>query len=301
MCLNRLEDKLVVDCSRSKQVIYSDLLSNDEFVDKPVAGANTLAIRHNHPNKKEPIINAHSGTYSGAYYPPLPQRPHQRGSQQADRSGIDEHHASEHLVSKGSANVRYQQPMVDRCYLPEEIEMPHFRGYRSRLSDPIEIPVRQHTRNSPRPKRVMIVDDNEDNLMLACYIVEEEGYLVTAVASGHKAVETAIACQPDIILLDIALGSVSGIDVFYQIKRYEQFANMPIVAITALAQASIKREAIAVGFADYLLKPYRIETLCELVKKHIQKKPVVAGELSSSRLYRSFSSYADSPKRKYMI
>lgn len=117
-------------------------------------------------------------------------------------------------------------------------------------------------------RHVLIVDDNEDSLMLARYIVEDKGYDVVAHPSGHGVIDVAIAYRPDLVLLDIALGKTSGIDIFHQLKQQSQLAQVPVVAVTALAQSSVKEEAIAIGFSDYLLKPYRVEALAEIVEKY---------------------------------
>ena len=166
----------------------------------------------------------------------------------------------------------YRKPIADRCFLASpglgmdrhSISQLDDYLYRS-LAEAREDPKRRQTSS---PRRVLIVDDHEDNLMLARYIVEEEGHQVTAVLSGDDAVEMAIAHQPHLILLDIVLGETSGIDIFHQIKQYEQFAQTPVVGITALTRQDVQQEAIAIGFADYLLKPYHIEDLCRIVETY---------------------------------
>ncbi|MFK8185595.1 MAG: response regulator [Phormidesmis sp.] len=120
-----------------------------------------------------------------------------------------------------------------------------------------------------QPKqRVLVVDDNEDSLMLARYILEDGNYSVKTLPSGHEVIKTAIAYRPDLILLDLALGDISGIEVFLQLKQYEPLANVPVIAVTAFAQEAIKEEAIGMGFADYVIKPYHVEDLYQVIAKY---------------------------------
>lgn len=178
------------------------------------------------------------------------------------------------IFDSAQSSFRYRRPVADRCFLPVSGVSRATRSYADRLSEragavpsakDLRAPVRKRAALS---RRVMIVDDHEDNLMLARYIVEEEGHQVMGVLSGEEAVETAIAYQPDLVLLDIVLGEVSGIDIFRQLKQYEQFAHTPVVGITAMTQRDVQREAIAIGFADYLFKPYHIEELCQIVETY---------------------------------
>lgn len=116
---------------------------------------------------------------------------------------------------------------------------------------------------------VLIVDDNDDNLLYAQYAVESLGYQAITTLSGHDAVAAALACSPDIILLDIWLGDISGVDVFYQIRQHEKLAQVPIIAVTALAQPVEKKKIMAVGFSGYLIKPYMVDELHTAICAHL--------------------------------
>lgn len=127
----------------------------------------------------------------------------------------------------------------------------------------------QQNREDTRQRSVLIIDDNDDNLLFAQYAVEHLGYRTTAIKSGHGAVATAMTCLPDIILLDILLKHINGIDVFHQLRQHETLAHVPIVAVTALARPCDRANIMAAGFSDYLLKPYMIADLQRMLSRHL--------------------------------
>lgn len=116
---------------------------------------------------------------------------------------------------------------------------------------------------------VLVVDDDADNLLFARYALESLSFRVTAIASGIQTVEAALACLPDVILLDLRLNDISGFEVFSRLRARKQLDAVPIIAVTALAQPSQRKEALSVGFSDYLLKPYMIGDLDRMIKRHL--------------------------------
>lgn len=118
-------------------------------------------------------------------------------------------------------------------------------------------------------RSVLIIEDNNDNLLVAQYAVEHLGYRATAIKSGHGAVATAMACLPDIILLDILLEKINGIDVLRQLRKHEAIAHIPVIAVTALARPCDHENIMTAGFSDYLLKPYMIEDLQRMLGRHL--------------------------------
>ncbi len=120
-----------------------------------------------------------------------------------------------------------------------------------------------------RQRSVLIIDDNDDSLLFAQYAVEHLGYRTTVLKSGHGAAATAMTCLPDIILLDILLEHINGIDVLRQLRKHEAIAQVPIIAVTALARPCDHADIMASGFSDYLLKPYMIDDLQQMLNRHL--------------------------------
>ncbi|MEL7351341.1 MAG: response regulator [Cyanobacteria bacterium J06560_5] len=114
-------------------------------------------------------------------------------------------------------------------------------------------------REAPCCCRVLIVDDDEDNLMVAQYAVESFGYQAIPISSGHDAVFAALTQAPDIILLDIVLDGLNGIDVLRHLRQ--NGIRVPVIAVTALVHGHKVEEIMLAGFAEYVVKPYMIEDL----------------------------------------
>ena len=130
-------------------------------------------------------------------------------------------------------------------------------------------PGEQQMSESSRQRSVLIIDDDDDNLLFAQYAVEYLGHRATSIKSGQGAVAIAMTCFPDIILLDILLKNVNGIDVLRQLRQQESIAHVPVVAVTALARPSDHKNIMAAGFSDYLLKPYMIDELERTINRHL--------------------------------
>ena len=127
----------------------------------------------------------------------------------------------------------------------------------------------QQKAKSNRQRNVLIIDDDDDNLLFAQYAVEYLGYRATSIKSGQGAVAVAMTCFPDIILLDILLKNINGIDVLRQLRQQEPIAHVPVIAVTALARPYDQDNIMAAGFSDYLLKPYMIDELERIIARHL--------------------------------
>ena len=106
-------------------------------------------------------------------------------------------------------------------------------------------------------KKILLVDDDEEFLAELGAALNEAGYLTKALNSGDSVLKVADEMQPDIILLDMKLGSKSGFQVADELKNSSQTREIPIVAMTAYftekAQQSVMKN---VGIADVLIKPF---------------------------------------------
>jgi CheY-like chemotaxis protein len=117
---------------------------------------------------------------------------------------------------------------------------------------------------------ILAVDDNEDCLLLARYTVELCGIECIGKTSGWAALAFATACLPTLILLDIRLPDLDGVDLFHHLKQDSLTRNIPIIAVTSLAKKSDRHALLAVGFADYISKPYMLEDLEAAIFRHFK-------------------------------
>lgn len=125
--------------------------------------------------------------------------------------------------------------------------------------------------NSQQPL-VLAVEDNDDNLLLLSYVLESLGCRLICQKDSSTTVLVAKEYQPDLILLDILLPSLSGIDVVRSLKQEPLTSNIAAIAVTALASAEDRESILRAGFNDYISKPYMLEDLEALVCRYLDGK-----------------------------
>lgn len=118
-------------------------------------------------------------------------------------------------------------------------------------------------------KKVLIVEDNELNMKLFHDLLEAHGYDVTGTRDGLKALEMAREHRPDLILMDIQLPEVSGLEVTKWIKEDDDLSAIPVVAVTAFAMKGDEDRIRAGGCEAYLSKPITVSTFIETVQKFL--------------------------------
>ena len=114
--------------------------------------------------------------------------------------------------------------------------------------------------NKPTQK-VLVVDDEEPILELLKYNLEKQGYDVRTAADGHQAVEQAKKFHPDLVLLDIMMPKMDGVEACRQIRAMPEMVNTFIVFLTARAEEYSEVAAFDVGADDYILKPIKPRAL----------------------------------------
>jgi len=105
------------------------------------------------------------------------------------------------------------------------------------------------------PKRILIVEDNDTDVRLLKDILETRGYNILQTRDGLEAIELAVANLPDLILMDIQLPEISGLEVTRRLRGDERSRRIPIVAVTAFAMGWHEREALDSGCDAYISKP----------------------------------------------
>jgi two-component system cell cycle response regulator DivK len=114
--------------------------------------------------------------------------------------------------------------------------------------------------------KVLVVEDNELNLKLFCDLLEVHDYETQAVRDGRDAVEQARAFLPDMIVMDIQLPHVSGLELIAAMKADPALAAIPIMAVTAYASAADEERARAAGAASYVSKPISLVRFIEAIE-----------------------------------
>jgi len=111
---------------------------------------------------------------------------------------------------------------------------------------------------SPVAKRVLVVEDNELNLKLFCDLLRAHDFATEPVRDGREAVERARSFTPDLIVMDIQLPHVSGLELIEQIKGDAELQTTPIMAVTAYAGREDEDRIRAAGADAYVSKPISV-------------------------------------------
>jgi two-component system, cell cycle response regulator DivK len=116
------------------------------------------------------------------------------------------------------------------------------------------------------PKRILIVEDNKLDVVLLKDILEWRGYETLQTGDGLEAIDLAVAKRPDLILMDIQLPDISGLEVTRRLRGDERSRRIPIVAVTAFAMEWHEREALDSGCDAYVSKPISIFSFLRTVE-----------------------------------
>jgi len=125
----------------------------------------------------------------------------------------------------------------------------------------------QHTDKSEA--KILIVDDNPENLRLLTGILKEKGYIVRQLRDGKMVMPSALSTPPDLILLDILMPKTDGYETCRQLKAEEQTRDIPVIFISALDKADSKVKAFSAGGVDYITKPFQEEEVLARVRTHL--------------------------------
>jgi sigma-B regulation protein RsbU (phosphoserine phosphatase) len=118
-------------------------------------------------------------------------------------------------------------------------------------------------------EEILIVDDNPANLRLLSQMLADRGYIVRAVKSGPRALESVRATPPNLILLDIKMPGMDGYEVCRQLKELPETRSIPVIFISALNEIQNKVQGFNVGGVDYITKPFQYEEVIARVETHL--------------------------------
>ena len=119
------------------------------------------------------------------------------------------------------------------------------------------------------PQRVLVVEDNESNMILFARVIEAEGYELLRAEDGIIALDLLAREKPDLILLDINIPGVHGLDLAGRLKADHRLADVPLVATTANVLQGDRERCLEAGCDDYLPKPLDIRELRKLMNRYL--------------------------------
>ena len=118
-------------------------------------------------------------------------------------------------------------------------------------------------------KRILVVEENEVNMYLIRFMLEKSGYEVIEAREGAVGVELAIKEKPDLIIMDIQLPDINGLEATKRIRASEADSDIPIVALTSYAMVGDRESALAAGCTGYIEKPINPEIFMADIEKYL--------------------------------
>lgn len=118
-------------------------------------------------------------------------------------------------------------------------------------------------------KKILIVEDNELNMKLFNDLLEAKGYTIIQTRDGMKALDLAREHRPNLILMDIQLPEVSGLDVTRWIKEDDSLASIPVIAVTAFAMKGDEERIRQGGCEAYISKPIAVGSFIKTIQYYI--------------------------------
>jgi two-component system alkaline phosphatase synthesis response regulator PhoP len=126
--------------------------------------------------------------------------------------------------------------------------------------------------------RILIIDDEEDLIELVRYNLEQEGFQVKGAADGESGLDLAIKETPDLVLVDLMLPGIDGLEVCRALRSNSRTASIPVIMLTARSAESDRVVGLELGADDYVTKPFSPRELAARVKAILRRTQAVALE-----------------------
>ena len=122
-------------------------------------------------------------------------------------------------------------------------------------------------------ERILVVEDNEKNMKLFRDVLGASGFRTLEATTGGEAVAMASEHTPDLVLMDIQLPDLDGVQALQRLRADERTATIPVLALTAQAMRGDRERFLAEGFDGYVSKPVNVRELIGIVRQHCEGRP----------------------------
>jgi two-component system, cell cycle response regulator DivK len=119
--------------------------------------------------------------------------------------------------------------------------------------------------------QVLVVEDNEKNMKLFRDVLQASGFRLLEATTGEQAMELAAEHQPNLVLMDIQLPDIDGVEALGRLRANVRTASIPVVALTAQAMHGDRERFLDVGFVAYISKPVNILEFVKTVREHCEE------------------------------
>ena len=120
-------------------------------------------------------------------------------------------------------------------------------------------------------EQVLVVEDNEKNMKLFRDVLQATGFRTLEATTGEDAVELALANEPALVLMDVQLPGIDGLEALSRLRADERTASIPVLALTAQAMSGDRERFLEAGFDGYLSKPVDVAELIRVVGEHCDR------------------------------
>jgi len=121
-------------------------------------------------------------------------------------------------------------------------------------------------------ERVLVVEDNDKNMKLLRDVLQATGYTTLEATTGEEALELALAHEPALVLMDVQLPGIDGVEALEQLRQDGRTSSIPVLAVTAQAMSGDRDRFLAAGFDGYLSKPVDVAELLQTVREHCSRE-----------------------------
>jgi two-component system, cell cycle response regulator DivK len=121
-------------------------------------------------------------------------------------------------------------------------------------------------------ERVLVVEDNDKNMKLVRDVLQASGYSTFEATTGEQAVELALVHEPALVLMDVQLPGIDGVETLEKLRQDERTSSIPVLALTAQAMSGDRERFLEAGFDGYLAKPVDVGALIEAVREHCDRE-----------------------------
>jgi len=126
----------------------------------------------------------------------------------------------------------------------------------------------KENQNEPKQNIIFVVDDSDTSLIVADIALSHE-YKVVGLSSAAKMFEALIKYTPDLILLDIEMPEMNGIEAIQRLKSNDSYADIPVIFLSGVSDAVVEAQGIELGAVDFIMKPFTEPVLLNRIKKHL--------------------------------
>jgi CheY-like chemotaxis protein len=121
-------------------------------------------------------------------------------------------------------------------------------------------------------KKILVVEDNPQNMKVVLMTLKPHGYTLLQATDGEEALKVAVSDNPDLIIMDVQIPKMDGLEVTRKLRQMPSFSHVPVIAVTAYAMKGDEEKAMEAGCSVYLPKPINTRQLPEMVAEILQKQ-----------------------------